>query len=42
VRVRLPEGCKDVAELAPRPDGANLFAAALQAAENAEDRLLPA
>jgi DNA primase len=42
LRVHLPEGCKDVAELAPRPDGATLFAAALQAAENAEDHLLPA
>lgn len=33
VRVRLPQGCKDVAELAPRPDGARVFAAALRAAE---------
>jgi DNA primase len=35
VRVRLPPGCKDVAELALRPDGARAFAAALQAAETA-------
>jgi DNA primase len=42
VRVHLPAGCKDVAELAPSPDGATLFAAALQAAENAKDGLLPA
>ena len=32
-RVRLPQGCKDAAELAPRPDGAAVFAAALHAAE---------
>jgi DNA primase len=35
VRVRLPPGCKDVAELAPRPDGPRVFAAALRAAETA-------
>jgi hypothetical protein len=33
VRVRLPQGCKDVAELAPRPDGAAVFAVALLSAE---------
>ena len=33
VPVRLPPGCKDVAELAPRPEGARAFAAALRAAE---------
>ncbi len=31
-RICLPPGCKDVAELAPLPDGARLFAAALRAA----------
>jgi DNA primase len=35
VRVHLPKGCKDVAELAPRPDGATVFAAALRAADEA-------
>jgi DNA primase len=35
VRVQLPAGCKDVAELAPRPDGATVFTAALRAAEEA-------
>ena len=32
-RIGLPPGCKDAAELAPLPDGARLFAAALRAAE---------
>jgi DNA primase len=32
-RVRLPQGCKDPAELAPRPDGERVFAAALSTAE---------
>jgi DNA primase len=35
VRVRLPVGWKDAAELASRSDGATVFAAALQTAENA-------
>ena len=35
VRVRLPAGCKDVAELATQPDGADAFATALRAAEAA-------
>jgi DNA primase len=38
VRVRLPAGFKDVAELAPRPDGATVFTAALRAAEEATNR----
>jgi DNA primase len=33
VRVRLPHGCKDPAELAQRPEGARVFAASLRAAE---------
>jgi DNA primase len=37
-RVCLPKGCKDVAELAPRPDGARVFATALQAAEQVQAR----
>jgi DNA primase len=36
VRVRLPQGCNDPAELAPRPDGARVFAAALWAAEQSQ------
>jgi DNA primase len=35
-RVRLPQGCKDPAELAPRPDGVTVFAAALRAAEQSQ------
>jgi DNA primase len=35
LRVRLPAGWKDVAELAPRPDGAAIFAAARRTAEQA-------
>jgi hypothetical protein len=38
VCVRLPQGSKDVAELAPRPDGAVIFAAELRAAEEATHR----
>jgi DNA primase len=33
VRVRLPRGCKDPAELAQTPEGARVFAASLRAAE---------
>jgi len=37
-RVRLPHGCKDPAELALRPDGAHVFAAALRAADQSQAR----
>jgi hypothetical protein len=36
--VRLPHGVKDVAELAPRPDGRSVFADALRP----DARVLPA
>jgi DNA primase len=35
MRVHMPQGCNDVAELAPRPDGASIFAARVRAAEEA-------
>jgi DNA primase len=35
-RVRLPQGCKDPAELAPHVDGGRVFAAALRSAEQSQ------